>query len=216
LKAAKLSADGTTKSLRIAKFLYLKSSISTTLLDPTLITAGPSIRIYATLDFLKHLLLKSTLFDNYNATHLVNNKEQLDKGSFVKSPVELVVEARTFILLITRRGTRTFKGLFNKRDGKRVNLILRDIAVVKGFYINIISKALLFKKGVWVYKLDSTLCIGTKQENIVLIKLKRIYKVNFLKYKPIFTYLDALSEIPISVYKVPIYPTLKRKIKERY
>jgi hypothetical protein len=50
----------------------------------------------------------------------------------------------------------------------------------------------------------------------MLIKLKRMYKVNFLKYKPISTYLDALSEIPTSIYEVLIYPTLKRKIKERY
>jgi hypothetical protein len=142
--------------------LYLESSISATLLNPTLITAGPSIRIYATLDFSKHLLLESTLFDNYNAMYLVNNKERLDKGSFVKLLVELVVEAGTFILLITRHGTRTFKGLFNKRDGKRVNLVLRDVAVVKGFYINIVSEALLFEKGMWVYRLDSTLCIRTK------------------------------------------------------
>jgi hypothetical protein len=186
------------------------------LLDPTLITARPSIRIYATLDFSKHLLLESTLFNNYNTTHLVNNKKRLDKGSFVKLLVKLVVEARTSILLIIRHSTRTFKGLFNKRDGKRVNLVLRDIAVIKGFYVNIVSEALLFKKGVWVYKLDSMLCIRTKQENIVLIKLKRIYKVNFLKYKPISTYLNTLSEILISVYRVLIYPTLKRKIKERY
>jgi hypothetical protein len=156
------------------------------------------------------------LFDNYDIIHLVNNKERLDKGSFVKLLVELVVEARTFIFLITRRGTYTFKGLFNKRDGKRVNLVLRDVVVVKGFYINIVLKALLFKKGVWVYKLDSTLYIRTKQENIVLIKLKRMYKVNFLKYKLISTYLDALFEIFTSVYRVLIYPTLKRKIKERY
>jgi hypothetical protein len=156
------------------------------------------------------------LFDNYDAIHLVNNKERLDKGSFIKSPVELVVEVKTFMLLITRRGTRTFKGLFNRRDGKRVNLVLRDVAIVKGFHVNIVSEALLFEKGVWVYKLDSTLCIGTKQENIVLIKLKRMYRVNFLKYKPIFTYLDALSEISTSVCGVLIYSTLKRKIKERY
>jgi hypothetical protein len=134
--------------LRIAKSLYLESSISTALLDLALITAGPGIRIYTTLDFLKHLLLESTLFDNYGATHLVNDKKQLNKGSFVKLLVKLVVEARTFILLITRRGTRTFKGLFNKRDGKRVNLVLRDVVVVKGFYVNIVSEALLFKKGV--------------------------------------------------------------------
>jgi hypothetical protein len=149
------------------------------------------------------------LFNNYSATHLVNNKKRLDKGSFVKLLVELVIEARTSILLIIRRGTRTFKGLFNKRDGKRVNLVLRDVVIVKGFYINIVLEAFLFKKGVWVYRLDSTLCIRTKQENIVLIKLKRMYKVNFLKYKLIFTYLDALFEISTSAYKVLIYSTLK-------
>jgi hypothetical protein len=81
--------------------------------------------------------------------------------------------------------------------------------VVKGFYINIVLEALLFKKGVWVYKLDSTLCIRTKQENIILIKLKYIYKVNFFKYKPISTYLNTLFKILISIYKVFIYLTLK-------
>jgi hypothetical protein len=142
--------------------LYPKSSISIALLDLVLIIAGPSIRIYTTLDFLKHLLLKSTLFNNYNAIYLVNNKERLNKGSFVKLLIELIIKARTFILLITRRGTCIFKELFNKRDGKRVNLVLRDVVIIKGFYINIVLKAFLFKKGVWVYKLDSTLCIRTK------------------------------------------------------
>jgi hypothetical protein len=80
--------------------------------------------------------------------YLVNNKERLNKGSFVKLPVELVVKARTFILLIIRHGTCTFKGLFNKRDSKRVNLMLRDVVVVKGFYINIVLEALLFEKGI--------------------------------------------------------------------
>jgi hypothetical protein len=88
------------------------------------------------------------LFNNYNTIYLVNNKERLNKGSFVKLPIELVIKAKTFILLITRHGTCTFKGLFNKRDSKRVNLVLRDVAVIKGFYINIVSKAFLFKKGV--------------------------------------------------------------------
>jgi hypothetical protein len=88
------------------------------------------------------------LFNNYNVIHLVNNKERLNKGSFVKLLVELVVEVRTFILLIIRHGTCTFKGLFNKRDGKRVNLVLCDVVVVKGFYINIVLEAFLFEKGV--------------------------------------------------------------------
>jgi hypothetical protein len=88
------------------------------------------------------------LFNNYNAIYLVNNKERLDKGSFIKLLIELIIKARTFILLITRHSTCIFKGLFNKRDGKRVNLVLRDVVIVKGFYINIVLEALLFKKGV--------------------------------------------------------------------
>jgi hypothetical protein len=88
------------------------------------------------------------LFNNYNAIHLVNNKKRLDKGSFIKLLVELVVKARTFILLISRRDTCTFKGLFNKKDNKRVNLVLRNVVVVKGFYINIVLEALFFKKSV--------------------------------------------------------------------
>jgi hypothetical protein len=102
------------------------------------------------------------LFNNYSVIYLVNNKKRLNKGSFVKLLVKLVIKVRTFILLITRHGTCTFKGLFNKRDSKKVNLILRDVVIVKGFYINIVLEALLFKKGVWVYKLNSTLYIGTK------------------------------------------------------
>jgi hypothetical protein len=88
------------------------------------------------------------LFNNYDTIYLVNNKKRLNKSSFVKLLIELVVEARTFILLISRYNTYTFKGLFNKRDGKRVNLVLYDVVVVKGFYINIVSKALFFKKSV--------------------------------------------------------------------
>jgi hypothetical protein len=118
------------------------------LLNLILITAGLSIRIYATLDFLKHLLLKSTLFNNYDVIHLVNNKKRLNKGSFIKLLIELVIKAKTFIFLIIRHSTRTFKRLFNKRDNKRVNLILRNVVVIKSFYINIILKALFFKKGV--------------------------------------------------------------------
>jgi hypothetical protein len=114
------------------------------------------------LNFLKYLLLESTLFNNYNVIYLVNDKERLDKGSFIKLLIELVIKAKTFIFLIIRHSTCIFKGLFNKRDGKRVNLVLCNIIIVKGFYINIVLEAFFFKKGVWVYRLNSTLCIRTK------------------------------------------------------
>jgi wobble nucleotide-excising tRNase len=88
------------------------------------------------------------LFNNYNTIYLVNNKERLNKGSFIKLLIELVVKVKTFILLITRHDTYIFKRLFNKRDEKRVNLILYNVVIIKGFYINIVLKALFFKKGV--------------------------------------------------------------------
>jgi hypothetical protein len=43
----------------------------------------------------------------------------------------------------------------------------------------------------------------------VLLKLKRIYNFNFLKFKFFFTYLTTLFKILISAYKVLIYLTLK-------
>jgi hypothetical protein len=100
------------------------------------------------LNFLKHLLLESTLFNNYNIIHLVNNKKRLNKSSFIKLLIKLVIKAKIFILLIIRHGTYTFKRLFNKRNNKKVNLILYNVVIVKGFYINIVLEALLFKKGV--------------------------------------------------------------------
>jgi hypothetical protein len=50
----------------------------------------------------------------------------------------------------------------------------------------------------------------------MLLKLKRIYNFNFLKFKLFFTYLATLFKVPISAYKVLIYPTLKRKLKGSY
>jgi hypothetical protein len=102
------------------------------------------------------------LFNSYNTIYLVNNKKRLNKGSFIKLLIKLIIKVKTFILLVIRHSTYTFKRLFNKRDGKRVNLVLRNVIIIKGFYINIVLEALLFKKGIWVYKLNLILCIRTK------------------------------------------------------
>jgi hypothetical protein len=73
--------------------------------------------------------------------------KRLNKASFIKFLVADTVEASTTSLPILRRGTRTFKGLLNKIKGKKVDLIFFNIAIVKGFLINIVLKALLYKKG---------------------------------------------------------------------
>ena len=70
----------------------------------------------------------------------------LNKGTFIKERPRYIVKAGTSSLLIISYSTRIIKSILNKKNSK-VNLILNNIVVVKGFYINIISKALLYKKG---------------------------------------------------------------------
>jgi hypothetical protein len=77
----------------------------------------------------------------------VNNVKRLDKASFIKSLVTNTIKASTTSLPILRRGTCTFKGLLNGTEGKKVDLMLLDVAIVKGFLVNIVLKALLYKKG---------------------------------------------------------------------
>jgi hypothetical protein len=43
----------------------------------------------------------------------------------------------------------------------------------------------------------------------MLKQLKRIYNLVFLKYKLLFTYLKVLSEVPTSIARILIFPTIK-------
>jgi hypothetical protein len=79
--------------------------------------------------------------------HLINNVRRLDKGSFIKSLVINTIKARTTSLPILKYSTRTFKGLLNKSESKKVDFILFNIVIIKGFLINIVLKALFYKKG---------------------------------------------------------------------
>jgi hypothetical protein len=71
----------------------------------------------------------------------------LDKGTFIKELLKSTVKARSSSLLIISYSTYTIKSILNKKNNK-VNLVLRNIVIIKGFHINIILKALLYKKGV--------------------------------------------------------------------
>jgi hypothetical protein len=80
------------------------------------------------------------LFNNFNIIYLVNNKKQLNKNSFIKLLIKLIIKVKTFIFLIIRYSIY----IFNKKDNKRVNLILYNIIIIKSFYINIVLKVLFF------------------------------------------------------------------------
>ena len=53
----------------------------------------------------------------------------------------------TSSLLVIRQGTHILKSIVNKYNRKKVDFVLNNIVVVKRFIINIVSKALFYKKG---------------------------------------------------------------------
>jgi hypothetical protein len=78
--------------------------------------------------------------------HLINSKDLLELGSFVKALFNKYIEARSSSLLILGRGTKVIKKAINKAAGPNIkDLRLSNIIVIKGFYINIISEACLNK-----------------------------------------------------------------------
>jgi hypothetical protein len=96
------------------------------------------------------------------------------------------------------------------------DLKLNNIIVVKGFYVNIVSKACLLKTGVWYYRLNCLLCFRTKKNSVTLIKLTRKYNLVFIEFKPLFTYLSVLSSISISAISILMYLTIKRLVRRGF
>ena len=210
------SLGGAAKSSKSAR--QYPGNFSAAIIDPMLLTREPGIGIYATqLDFSRHPFSQSTLLDNCGAMHVVNNKALLDEGSFVPARVGECVEAGTTQFLIIGRGTRTIKNVVNGEKGKKQHYLeLKDIAVVKGFHVNIVSKARLREKGAWYHGYDQTLRLGDELDNMVLCELESRHNLIFLEYKPLSTYLNVPSEIPTSASGVFMFPTLERKIRPSF
>jgi predicted AAA+ superfamily ATPase len=79
--------------------------------------------------------------------HLINDVKRLDKASFIKSLITNTVKASITLLSILKHSTCMFKGLLNRIKSKKVDFILFNIAIIKGFLVNIVLKALFYKKG---------------------------------------------------------------------
>lgn len=172
-------------------------SISAALIDPMLLQHDPqSLGIYTTMDFNAHPLSKSTILDNGGALHLVNSMELLEPGSYTKAVGVKCVEAGTQAFPIQGTGTRVIKNSVNGARGPRTeDLVLRDVAVVEGFHVNIISEARLMHVGVWYLGLDATLRVGTLEQSVVLATLVRKHNLTFFEYKPLTLYPTVMSVI---------------------
>ena len=78
--------------------------------------------------------------------YIINNIYIFNKGIFIKGNLEYIIKTRTLSLLIINHNTYIIKSILNKKNNK-VNLILNNVIIIKGFHVNIIFKALLYKKG---------------------------------------------------------------------
>ena len=158
------------------------------------------------------------MLNNYSAIYLVNNKDLLIPSTFVLFKDNNIVQASSFSLPILGHKEKVLKKVLNSLNSKNIiNLKLKNIVVVKGFYINIILMVLLRATSIWLYSLNNSLYYKTKGTNIVLATLLIKYNILFLKYKPCSFYFNALSiVIPTSFTSVLIYLMLKRNINRRF
>ena len=93
--------------------------------------------------------MASTLLDNCRAMNLVNSKDLLKPRLFVKAITNKYVKASSSSLLILGHRTQVIRNTLNRASSlATTDLILKDIVVIKDFYINIISEACLYILGV--------------------------------------------------------------------
>ena len=84
------------------------------------------------------------MLNNYSAIHLVNNKDLLIPSTFVLFKNNNIVQVSSFSLSILKYKEKVLKKVLNSLNSKNiVNLKLKNIVVIKGFYINIILIVLL-------------------------------------------------------------------------
>ena len=94
------------------------------------------------LNFAKYPLLASTLFNNCKAIYLVNNKDLLKLRLFIKAFYNKCIKARSLSFPILGYIIKVIKKALNSTSSLSLaNLVLNNIIVIKGFYINIILKA---------------------------------------------------------------------------
>ena len=166
----KLMPGTSSKKKPKASGTQFPGNFNAALVNPMLMIQSPGQGIYIMLDFSRHPLSQSTLLDNYGAMHLVNSKDLINSGTFIKAKINNYVKAGITSLLIIRRGTRIIKNVVNRPAGPRTkDLILYDIIVIKEFHVNIVSEARLAEKKAWYYGYDLIVRLGDREENVVLI-----------------------------------------------
>ena len=89
------------------------------------------------------------MVDNYGTLYIVNNKDLFKLGTFYKAGDSNIVYTSIASFSIDRYSYRVIYKVLDSKNGSNIeDLILEDIALIKGFYINIILEARLGKVGI--------------------------------------------------------------------
>ena len=84
------------------------------------------------------------MLNNYSAINLINNKNLLVPSTFVLFKNNNIVQVSSFFLPILKYKEKVLKKVLNSLNSKNtIDLKLKNIAIIKGFYINIILIVLL-------------------------------------------------------------------------
>ena len=84
------------------------------------------------------------MLNNYSAIYLVNNKDLLIPSTFVLFKNNDIVQVGSFFFPILKYREKVLKKVLNNLNSKNtMDLKLKNIAIIKGFYINIILMVLL-------------------------------------------------------------------------
>jgi hypothetical protein len=94
------------------------------------------------LNFAKYLLLTNTLLNNYKLIYLINNKDLLKLKLVIKALYNKYIKAKSLSFLISKYSIKVIKRALNSTNSfSLADLVLNNIIIIKGFYINIILKA---------------------------------------------------------------------------
>ena len=94
-------------------------------------------------------MFNSIFFNNYKAIYLINNRNLLKLDFFKKTNPRKIIKYNFLSLLIIEYSIYILKNYFNKSNKlESKDLVLSKIVLIKGFYINIVLKALFIKKNI--------------------------------------------------------------------
>jgi hypothetical protein len=145
--------------------------------------------VYST-TYSAYLLSLSTILDGGGAVHLVNNRDLLVPDTFRPAKSGDCVDAGTQSLPVNGYGDRILKCVINSDEGpKTKDLTLKDVRVVEGFHVNIVSEFKLRKAGIWYIGYNSTLRFRLVKNSIVLAQLTVRHNLSFIEYKQIACYV---------------------------